>query len=64
MDELRVYVTSADIQAARQAWEAARASDAPAATVDMLRRDMEQLWRLQAHQFREEFRSTHGRTEV
>lgn len=63
MDELRVYVTSADILAAREAWESARdRGDAPE-RVALLHRDMERLWRLQAHQFREEFRRTH-RSEV
>jgi hypothetical protein len=56
MDQPWVYVTSEDIRQARAAWEQARDRGDSPERVALLRRDMEQLWRLQAHQFRTEFR--------
>lgn len=53
--DLRFDVTTADIRAAKEAWQTARYGDAPAERVRQLRRELEQLWRLEARQVQEEF---------
>lgn len=48
-------VTDADIRAARDAWSAAREGDAPDERVQLLKDDLERLWRVQARQIAREF---------
>ena len=56
MDELMVVVTDADVRSARDAVHRAQLEDAGPDRVALLRRDLEQLYRLQARQMIEEFR--------
>jgi hypothetical protein len=57
MNEMGSYVTGEDILTARTAWEEARDRRDPPERVGALRAHMESLWRIQANQFRAEFRA-------
>lgn len=61
MDELVVLVTDADVKAARDAVRRAQLESAPPERMALLRRDLEQLYRLQARQLIEEFRARERR---
>lgn len=54
-DEWYFEVTDADIRSARSAWFAARDGDAPAERVQLLKDDLERLWRVQARQVARDF---------
>ncbi|MBC7290782.1 MAG: hypothetical protein H5T83_05530 [Actinotalea sp.] len=57
MDELLVVVTDADVRAARDAVRRAQVEGSGPERVALLRRDLEQLYRLQARQMIDEFRA-------
>ena len=59
-DEWYLEVTDADIRAARDAWSAARYGDAPADRVQLLKDDLERLWRVQARQVTRDFWADRG----
>lgn len=56
-DEWQVVVTNADIRAAKTAWLAALDANASDGRIQLLRRDLESLWRAQARQVAAEFRA-------
>jgi hypothetical protein len=57
MDELVVVVTDADVRAARDAVRRAQLEKVSPERLALLRQDLEQLYRLQARQMIDEFRS-------
>lgn len=61
MDELVVLVTDADVKAAREAVRRAQLERVAPDRLALLRRDLEQLYRLQARQMIEEFRAREHR---
>ncbi|WP_225754731.1 hypothetical protein [Actinotalea sp. Marseille-Q4924] len=61
MDDLVVMVTDADVRAARDAIRRAQLDRAEPERQALLRRDLEQLYRLQARQMIEEFRQREPR---
>lgn len=61
MDELVVMVTDADVKAARDAVRRAQLDGAASERLARLRRDLEQLYRLQARQMIDELRAREPR---